>query len=778
MANVITFGNAYKSLSELTTDDSKAIIEMYKKAKSETLYEISKLNLKSSLTVSESLRKTQLNHLLESINHNLKELEEQQSQLIKGSVYKVSNAVVQNNLSWLSGLGLTFEGKVAHVPQDVIANIMSGKLYGNDWNFSSAIWGINNKSKGVLSDIVSKGIAENKSSLEIAKDLEKYVTPAQSKPSRVIKYPKYEKNPDGTFKKDANGKRIPIPGKYGKFYFGNVDYNAQRLARTMVAHAYQQSIIETCKQNPYVEKIMWRAAMVERTCELCESRNGKMYDLNNVPMDHPNGMCTFEAVLTKNLDAISDDLANWVNGEDNERLDDYMTYLTGEDFHKQYNELQKKWLASKRYSPYTTPEFSEWSHKLTSAEKTELFDTLNLHSEAHPFQKMELWYNENLSVSKYSFELAAEKELAAKEKSTVEKVFNEIQKEMLSPLGFSPDNMPKSGKQFAEFVYDKYQNLTSTEYLNNYDYWKMLETNAGINQVIWSNDTTDVLYKLKKYYNNNLKFSEVKDTVNNLGVKSLLTKESKAILSNAYSQERLDAGIWFYDAKDADAALRSKIAQLWKNTYTEPQKEALYLYTSGSDFMNRPLRGYDYSWSNFLGIGKVSLDNENDKGEYYINKMTEAISKSFYNKDYWLNRGVGTDEGMASFLGVKADWLMNASNEDLQSLVGKVVTDEGFMSCGTTKGTGFGGHKMNIFCPAGTHMIYAEPWSHYGGNKSNYNQYNSNVYKNFWDGKKKQNYFGSEDETIIQRGTSFVITKIRSEYGQIYLECAVSGQKY
>lgn len=137
----------------------------------------------------------------------------------------------------------------------------------------------------------------------------------------------------------------------------------------MVAHAYQQSIIETCKQNPYVEKIMWRAAMVERTCELCESRNGKMYDLNSVPMDHPNGMCTFEAVLTKNLDAISDDLANWVNGEDNEQLDDYMTYLTGEDFHKQYNELQEMWLATKGYNPYTTPEFSEWSHKLTSEEK-------------------------------------------------------------------------------------------------------------------------------------------------------------------------------------------------------------------------------------------------------------------------------------------------------------------------------------------------------------------------------------------------------------------------
>ena len=180
-----------------------------------------------------------------------------------------------------------------------------------------------------------------------------------------------------------------------------------------------------------------------------------------------------------------------------------------------------------------------------------------------------------------------------------------------------------------------------------------------------------------------------------------------------------------------------------------------------------------------LGVGKVDLNNENSKGEFYINQMTEAISKSSYKKDYWFNRGIESDSGLASFLNVKEDWLYKATNEELQTLIGKVVTDEGFTSCGTSKGSGFNGHKMNVFCPAGTHMIYAEPWSHYGGDKHNYNDSNNSIGYTFWDGKTNQSYFGSEDETIIQRGTSYAITKIkRNNNGRIEFECAVVGQKY
>ena len=44
MANVIKFGYGLKSLSELTTEDSKAIVDMYNSIKNDVKYEIMKID--------------------------------------------------------------------------------------------------------------------------------------------------------------------------------------------------------------------------------------------------------------------------------------------------------------------------------------------------------------------------------------------------------------------------------------------------------------------------------------------------------------------------------------------------------------------------------------------------------------------------------------------------------------------------------------------------------------------------------------------------------------
>ena len=49
-------------------------------------------------------------------------------------------------------------------------------------------------------------------------------------------------------------------------------------------------------------------------------------------------------------------------------------------------------------------------------------------------------------------------------------------------------------------------------------------------------------------------------------------------------------------------------------------------------------------------------------------------------------------------------------------------------------------------------MMYAEPFSAYSG-ATNYHGYD-------WDGKKKQNHFGSEFEMILQRGGYYTATDV------------------
>lgn len=232
--------------------------------------------------------------------------------------------------------------------------------------------------------------------------------------------------------------------------------------------------------------------------------------------------------------------------------------------------------------------------------------------------------------------------------------------------------------------------------------------------------------------------------------------------SNPYSEERKAAAVWAQTAQEADSVLREKCGEVWR-TASKAEKDALYAYTQGSGGFNRPLRGHDGYWGNFKGVGKVDLNNEGRGAA--IQHMTNVINRSTYDRDIWLQRGVETAEGAASFLGIPVEALKTWPLEKLQSLIGKEITEHAFTSCGSAKGQGFGGYIFRIYCPRGTKMMYAEPFSHFGDGA-----------KRKWDGKKAQASFGYEDETIIQRGTTYKIMKVEKAGKKISFEIAVTNQ--
>ena len=110
--------------------------------------------------------------------------------------------------------------------------------------------------------------------------------------------------------------------------------------------------------------------------------------------------------------------------------------------------------------------------------------------------------------------------------------------------------------------------------------------------------------------------------------------------------------------------------------------------------------------------------------------------------------------------------LTGASQSDLNNLlVGKVVKDEAFVSCGSAKGAGFSGYIFNVYAPKGTKMLYAEPFSAFGqGHGQN------------WDGLSGQTSFSGEFETIIQRGTEFRVTKVDKQGSNIFFDIEVVNQ--
>jgi hypothetical protein len=151
-----------------------------------------------------------------------------------------------------------------------------------------------------------------------------------------------------------------------------------------------------------------------------------------------------------------------------------------------------------------------------------------------------------------------------------------------------------------------------------------------------------------------------------------------------------------------------------------------------------------------------------------IANMTKIIDRSKYDFDIWLQRGLSSSDGAAAFLGISESNLRHWSQAEFhKNLVDKHIEriDRGFVSCGSAKGKGFSGYIFNIYCPKGTKMMYAEPFSNYG-----------NGGKLSWDGKSKQTSFGYEDETIIQRGTTFRVIKVEKKGANIYFDVEVVRQ--
>lgn len=268
------------------------------------LYHQTYLNLKKQMnsipkngTPSDSMRRSYLKKLTSQLKESYQSMGGDLEKSIKDGMLATSQAVVDANDVWLQKAGITLQGAYSYVPKDIVSLISTGKIYGGNWTLSKAIWGHTQKTLNDIDQVVATGVAVNKSAYEIAKDLEQYVNPSARKEWEWSKvYP-------GTSKK--------------------VDYNAQRLARTMVSHAYQQSLLATTKYNPFVKGYRWRSAHSSRTCEICNERDGKLYSADDLPLDHPNGLCTFTAELSDNMSDIADRIGDWATGSKDSALDQW-----------------------------------------------------------------------------------------------------------------------------------------------------------------------------------------------------------------------------------------------------------------------------------------------------------------------------------------------------------------------------------------------------------------------------------------------------------------------
>ena len=259
--------------------------------------------------ISSGLRRVYLAEMKSEVNGILKNVGKEVEFTTKDTMYKVAESVVADSRKLLGTLGINANVAFSHVPQDIVRSISSGNLYEGSWTLSKAVWKETVKHQKDIETIISQDLALNKSTYDIAKDIEKYIDPKNLK-----------------------------PWDWSKVYPGTnkvVDYNAQRLARTMASHAYQQSLIRTTKDNPFFLGYEWLTSG-SHVCEVCldyetavhaDGFPPGVFPKDDVPLDHPNGKCTLAVYCTMDTDEIVEAIADWANGGDNPELDDYLEFL-------------------------------------------------------------------------------------------------------------------------------------------------------------------------------------------------------------------------------------------------------------------------------------------------------------------------------------------------------------------------------------------------------------------------------------------------------------------
>lgn len=289
-----------RNVSRLTLQQQRAVLKIYDEAIKSISEQVKKAG-------NRTLSKRWLTDYQKEIQRTRAALARQLNQSISAYTTRAAKEAATGQRKILAlmlekaalDVGDHFSTAFSTVQDNVIRDILSGGLYKDNKALSSRIWQATGQNGKDIESIIAQGIAEKKSAAKMAEDLEEFVKqPSQRKPTW--------------------GKDYPI------LAYKTINYNTMRLARTSINHAYQTATIQSSQMNPFVEGIEWRSALQHgRTCQLCIDRHGTIYPKNDVPLDHPNGLCSMLPYIPKDLDQVAEELNRWLYGGENRVLDEW-----------------------------------------------------------------------------------------------------------------------------------------------------------------------------------------------------------------------------------------------------------------------------------------------------------------------------------------------------------------------------------------------------------------------------------------------------------------------
>lgn len=756
MAKKLIFKDAELARDSILKSQQKEIEKLYLEWADEIGKKAEKLSHKN--TPSALVQERQLKELKKQLEESSKKVANEVYSKIKSNMYKASDAVVGCNAEWMKSLG--FDENAANVmftnvPDSTVRNLVTGQIYDSGWSLSKAIWGDNEKTLKDIYKIVAKGVSENKTTYDIAKELESYVNPNKKLPW------------------NANGKDGV------RIYKKKVDYNAQRLARTLVQHSYQQSFIATTKDNPFIQDYVW-LSNGSRVCPICKARNGKHFSKDKLPMDHPNGMCVMVPSVSPNM---TKDLADWVKNPNKHPEIDKFAKKFGYDGkvkpnilddlsngasknNNKFNKMQEKYLKPYGFSEDNMPAtFSDWSHKLEYGDGADILESMGTNwSDPHPYQKLMKFFDENLVKlgkgditeniiskddiikelevydivtlkSKLNHINAAEKYGEAfgiiKKESAANnlkmndyiKLYmqNKVDSKKLDEI-FSDAIKAKNIVKTAEMVEDvaeevakakvkkvkiksytwlqeKYLKKHGYDYDNmpSYEEWVGVLSEKELNQV--SKYASEKGLFIDEYFEKFIAKVKYKYVDENSIDAQKIINDAKQEYKNFNKKE------WYKLLKSNDEDKFNDWYRKWRKKLTAEEVEGVRTYT-GSAY--RTMNGYLR--------GRIS---KSDAGNFYINSIDmckKALEKSSLPEEVIVRRG-STYGSIKRLLNEASKDIMDVSKE-YQKYIGSVVEDKGFLSTSPDPYGGFSDDVEYIIkVPKGAQAMYVDLMSKHQGEK-------------------------------------------------------------
>ena len=190
----------------------------------------------------------------------------------------------------------------------VVNQMIQGGIYHDGKGLSDRIWDTAKTSGNKMSIAINSCIAQGMGAAEMSQNLKEFAMGGHHTWSR-------------------NKIKEKLGPGYARKYSGGLDYEALRLARTTLTHQAQIAVINSNKINPYLQFVKWHSThQAGRTCQLCIDRDQQIFSINEVPLDHPNGMCWIEPVYSidgkteATLEEIAEDMKAWAEGGKNSKL--------------------------------------------------------------------------------------------------------------------------------------------------------------------------------------------------------------------------------------------------------------------------------------------------------------------------------------------------------------------------------------------------------------------------------------------------------------------------